>query len=35
MPDDTNVRRFDVATEFLSGANWDVGDKVNSTGITL
>ena len=30
-PDDTNVRRFDIATEFLSGANWDVGDKVNST----
>ncbi len=30
-PDDTNVRRFDVETEFLSGANWDVGDNGNST----
>jgi hypothetical protein len=26
-PDTTNVRRFDVATELLSGVNWDGGDK--------
>ncbi len=25
-PDTTNVRRFDIETDFLSGANWDVGD---------
>jgi Carboxypeptidase regulatory-like domain len=30
-PDTTNVRRFDVEREFLSGANWDVGDHGNST----
>ena len=30
-PDTTNVRRFDVEREFLSGANWDAGDGGNST----
>jgi carboxypeptidase family protein len=30
-PDTTNVRRYDVALPFLSGVNWDGGDKVNST----
>ena len=29
-PDTTNVRRFDVEREFLSGANWDAGDKGRS-----
>ena len=26
-PDITNIRRYDVAREFLSGVNWDGGDK--------
>jgi outer membrane receptor protein involved in Fe transport len=30
-PDDTNIRRLDIEREFLSGANWDVGDHGNST----